>query len=183
MPAMREVKEKEPTARDRLRTWIQSELKGKSEVNLPELTERAVTFVSKDRKLLNAMLLELLRPMVYEEARLIVAHSRGEPPAERMHQLGDDLVSRNGLSERARRMSRKWLEFTEHAGDRHVLLLDMTAEDLALAEAESKGRGDVEYAYAGLWAKLRTRLENGQRVRDVWTVQEIEAAYQSAKAA
>lgn len=181
---MQEVKTiKEPTARVQLRTWIQNELTGKSEVNLPDLAAAAVEHVTKNRKLLNAVLLDMLRPMVYEEARLVVSGSRGAPPSERMVQLGDDLVSREALSGRARRMSRKWLEFTEHAGSRHVLLMDMTAEDLDLAESERKARGDVEYGYANLWANLRARLEPGQRVREVWTAEEIEQAYRSLKAA
>lgn len=174
---------KEPTARARLRAWIQEELQGKSEVNLPDLTDRAVQYVAKNRALLRSVLQELLRPLVYEEARLAVSKSRGGPPEARMVQLGDDLVNREALSSRARRMSRKWLEFTEHAGARHVLLMDMTADDLTLAESERRARGDVEYGYANLWAKLRGRLEPGQRVRDVWTAEEIETAHRSLKAA
>lgn len=178
-----EVKAKELSARAQLRAWIQDQMKGESEVNLPNLTDRAVKFVAGNRKLRDALLRDFLRPMVYEQARIVVQESRGVPPAEQMIQLGDDLVSRDALSGRARRMSRKWLQFTEHAGDRHVLLMDMTAEDLARAESERRARGDVEYGYANLWAKLRTRLEPGQVVRDVWSADEIEQAHRSLKAA
>lgn len=172
--------------RSQLREFIREEIKGKSEVSLIDVTKRAVRFVAKDKDLLKAVLLELLRPMVYEEARLLVATSRetpkqasGEP--NNLVQLGDMVVSRGALKERAQKWSKKWLQFREHAGDRHVLLLDMTASDLALAEEERRKRGDSEHEYADLWAKLRARLEHGQTVRSVWTAEEIEAAYQAVK--
>lgn len=169
----------------KLKTFIRGEIKGKSEVDLGVLTTRAIRYVTKDKVLLKAMLSELLRPMVYEEARLVIADSRGEvgagsDPTTNLVQLGDEVVSRGVLRERA---GRTWLQFMEHAGSRYVLLMDMTADDLTLAEAERRKRGDTEYGYADLWAKLRTRLENGQRVRDVWTAQEIEAARKALKAA
>lgn len=178
----------QPKARATLRTFIRGEIKGKSEVDLGKVTNRAIRYVTKDKTLLKAVLLELLRPMVYEEARLVIAHSRegGDAPSEpsnNLVQLGDEVVSRGVLRERAAKVGRKWLQFMEHAGSRYVLLLDMTADDLALAEAERRKRGDTEYGYADLWAKLRARLENGQKVRDVWSVEEIEAARKSLKAA
>lgn len=179
--------EKQPSARSRLKAFIRADIKGKSEVDLAAVTNRAVQFVKKDKALLKAVLLDLLRPMVYEEARLVIADSRegsdGVAPTTNLVQLGDEVVSRGVLRERAAKVGRKWLKFMEHAGSRYVLLMDMTADDLVLAEAERRNRGDAEYGYADLWAKLRTRLENGQRVRDVWTASEIESVRQSLKAA
>lgn len=178
-------KDKAPSARTQLKTFIRGQIKGKSEIDLVVLTQRVLRFVSKDKVLLKAVLLELLRPMVYEEARLVIADSReggdaSSDPTTNLVQLGDEIVSRGVLRERA---GRKWLQFMEHAGSRYVRLMDMTDDDLILAEAERRKRGDAEYQYADLWAKLRARLEKGQRVRDVWTVQEIEAARQALKAA
>lgn len=180
--------QKQPSARSRLRAFIREQIKGKSEVSLVDVAERAVKFVTQDRALLKAVLLELLKPMIYEEARLVVAVSRETPkagadPSNNLVQLGDEVVSRNVLRQRADKMSRKWMEFVEHAGDRHVRLLDMTADDLLQAEAERRRRGDAEHEYADLWAKLRSRLESGQTVRNVWSAEEIEATYQSVKRA
>lgn len=177
--------DKQPTARARLRAWIRQQIKGKGEVNLPDLTERAVKWVARDKALARAVLLELLKPLVYEEARLVIADSRKAPKgmADSLVQLGDAVASRGALRGRAAAMERFWAGLKEHAGSRHVLVLDMTAEDLTLAETERRKRGDAEYVYADLWARLRGRLEGNQRVRDVWTVQEIEAARQAVKAA
>lgn len=180
-------KAKQPSARSRLRVFIRREIKGKSEVDLAQVTNRSIRYVTKDKTLLKAVLLELLRPMVYEEARLVIADSReggdAPVPTNNLVQLGDEVVSRGALRERAAKVGRKWLAFMEHAGSRYVLLMDMTADDLALAEAERRKRGDAEYGYADLWAKLRTRLESGQRVRDVWSTEEIEAVRRELRVA
>lgn len=185
---MADLPEKQPTARAQLRTFIRGEIKGKSEVELVKVTNRAVRFVAKDKALLKAVLLELLRPMVYEEARLLIADSRNfdkvaDAPTTNLVQLGDEVVSRGVLKKRAASVGKRWLTFMEHAGSRYLLVMDMTDDDLALAEAERRNRGDVEHGYADLWAKLRTRMERGQRVRDVWSAEEIEAVRQSLKAA
>lgn len=179
------VDEKQPSARSKLKAFIREQIKGKSEVDLAQVTDQVLRHVVKDRTYLKAVLLELLRPMVYEEARLVIADSRessdaGSGSTNNLVQLGDEVVSRGVLRERS---SRKWLQFMEHAGSRYVRLMDMTADDLTLAEAERRNRGDAEYGYADLWAKLRTRLENGQRVRDVWSAQEIEIVRKSLQAA
>jgi hypothetical protein len=177
--------DKQPSARARLRAWIRQQVAGKSEVSLPDLAERAVKWVRQDKALERAMLEELLSALVYEESRLVLADSRKAPrgAGETLVQMGDQIVSRGALKSRAAAMERFWSRAREHAGSRHVLVLDMTEDDLALAEAERRKRGDTEYEFADLWAMLRKRLEKGQRVRDVWSVEEIEAARQSIKAA
>lgn len=177
---MPQAQSSESSPRQRLREFIKAEIDGRSETAIPDLTNRAVKFAIKDRAYLKALLVELLRPIVYAEAIKVVSRTRGPSG---LVQLGDEIVKRSVLTERADRLGRKWAGFMEHAGSRHVLLLDMTADDLALAEAERRQRGDIEHGFATLWAKLRTRLEPGQRVRDVWSVQEIEEAFRSIKAA
>lgn len=174
-----------------VRKFIRDEIKGKSEVSLTKLTNRTVRFVAKDKPLLRAFLLEMLRPMVYEEAQRVIARSRNTTgglkdeasgrPMNNLVQLGDEIVSRGVIRERSLKMSKNWVKFEEHAGARHILLLDMTSEDLVAAEAERRRRGDTEHEYADLWAKLRARMETGQIVRNVWSPAEIEAAYQAVK--
>lgn len=183
------MSDKQPSARAQLRTWIRAQIDGQSEVSLPDLTTSAVEWVSskENRSLAQALLAEFLRPWVYEEALRVVSESRAEArtnPSTAPHQLiqlGDTIVSRSAVTRRAATLERYWLGFREHAGDRHVLLMDMTSADLALAEAERRKRADTDTEHADLWAKLRTRLENGQRVRDVWSAQEIEAARQAIR--
>jgi hypothetical protein len=173
--------EKQPTARMRLRTWIRDELTGKAEVSITDLRDRAVTYLLGNKELLQVVAKELLRGLIYEEIRLVVAESRGVAGRDGSVLLGDDLVTRERLKERSLKLSRAWDEWLEHAGDRHILVMEMDANDLQLAEDERRARGDVEYELADLWATLRGRLAPGQKVRDVWTVAEIEAARVSLK--
>lgn len=67
---------KDLTPRAELRSWIRDQINGESEVSLPDLSERAVRFAIKDKVFLKALLLELLRPMVYQEARDVIAPTR-----------------------------------------------------------------------------------------------------------
>lgn len=179
------AEEKQPSARAKLRAYIRGEIRGKTEVSLVEVAKRAVRWATKDRTYLKALLLDLLQPIVYAEAQNVIARSRESQHADdsthNLVQLGDEVVSRGVLRDRSKRLSKNWLTFREHAGSRHVLLLDMSTEDLEAAEAERRQRGDVEHGYADLWAKLRARMEQGQTVRNVWSAEEIEAAYQSVK--
>jgi hypothetical protein len=174
---------KQVSPRAQLREFIHDEIKGKSEVSLPDVTKRAVRFAIKNKEYLKALLIDLLKPIVYEEAKRVIAQSRGlaseSETTSNLVQLGDEVVSRGVLKERAAKIGQRWLKHMEHAGSRHVLLMDMTADDLLLAEQERRKRGDAEYGYADLWAKLRVRMESGQRVRDVWSAEEIEAARRS----
>jgi hypothetical protein len=52
--------------------------------------------------------------------------------------------------------------------------MEMTPDDLKAAEAERRKRGDTEYELADLWGALRSKLEPDQRVKDVFTADEIE---------
>lgn len=177
--------QKTESARTRLRSFIREAVKDQSVIRLPDLTNKAVKFAIKDKAYLKALLIELLRPIVYAEAQEVLGQSRAKERVgkNKLIQMGDGVTSRESVRNSSNVMSRKWLEFKEHAGDRHILLMDMTADDLALAESERRKRADVDYGYANLWARLRTRLEDGQRVRDVWTPEEIDAERRSLRAA
>lgn len=166
---------KEPGARARLRMWIREEIKDRAEVSIKEVQSKAIASILKDRAFLKAVVVELLSPLIYEEIRLVVGQSREHLV------LGGDVVTRQGLSERASKLRRSWGDWLEHAGSRHVLLMEMTPDDLEAAEAERRKRGDTEYELADLWAELRSKLKPDQRVKDVFTADEIERVRLSLK--
>ena len=157
------------SARAQLRLWIRDEIAGRTEVKIPVITERVVERLLSDRELLSEYVRTNLGPIVYEEARRVVASSR------ELLLLGDHVVTRDNFKERAGELRRSWGGWLEHAGDRNVLLMEMDADDLQAAESERRKRGDAEHELADLWAALRARLKVDQRVKDVFTPEHIEA--------
>jgi hypothetical protein len=166
-----------PSARARLRAWIRGEIKDRAEVSIKEVQSKAIASILKDRAFLKEVVEQLLSPLIYEEIRLVVSKSR-----EHLI-LGDEAVTREALRDRASRKRKDWGDWLEHAGTRHVLLMEMTPEDLEAAEAERRKRGDSEYELADLWAALRSKMEDDQRVKDVFTPDEIERVRLSLKPA
>lgn len=164
-----------PSIRLRLRQWIATEIEGVAEVELPELARRALKTVLADPDALEAAVRDLLQPLVYEQVQQVVASTRGVPPWE----TDPSSVTRTEtLTRPVRRGRRTWTHWLEHAGARHVLLLEMTARDLELAEVERRKRGAIETGLADLWRELRVKMGPEQKVKDVWTVEEIEAVRQ-----
>ena len=63
------------SARAQLRAWIRDEIAGRTEVKIPVITERVVERLLNDRELLSEYVRTNLGPIVYEEARRVVALS------------------------------------------------------------------------------------------------------------
>ena len=160
------------SVRSEIQAWVIAEVEGLSEVKVPELKARAAQHFAEQPGFFQRLATELLGEMVYESARRAIAASRGSAII-----IGDTITDREGVAERATRLQRTWERWTEHAGDRHVVLMDMTRADLALAEQERRARGNTEHAYADLWHKLGAILEVGETVRARFTHDDIDAIY------
>ncbi len=159
---------KERSIRSRVREWVQNEIKDETEVSIPTLTASALAHFRGDQAFIQGLMQEMLRPMVYELALAVVQSSRGS-----LVTLGDTIVTRDEVAKKARTRN-VWGTWLEHAGDRHVALLDMTREDLLLAATERQDRGEHELELAKLWRKLADGLEGGQVVRERFSAEEIE---------
>lgn len=155
--------------RARVRLWIKDQVKDEAVVQLPDLTDRAVGHFSKQRKFVAEFLSEQLRPIIYQETRRVIAQTREVV----LH--GDDLIDRGELEKRGQRLISKWGNWTEHVGDRHLRLADMTRADLLVAAAEREARGAAEYAIGQHWRALASRLGDTERVGERFTDDEIEA--------
>lgn len=144
------VKELTPSAQ--VAQWIRADMKGATEVKLPDLAQRAVTHFRTDTAFVDLFLQESLTPLVYEIAKRVAASTRD------MVVLGDVVVTKDSMTERAKRVSSRWDAWLEHVNDRHVRLRDMTRADLRVAISERRKRGDVEYAIASLFEEIALRL-------------------------
>ena len=154
-----------------VRLWIKGQVDGAPAVRLPDLTDRAVEHFSKQKPFIRSFLAEQLRPIVYEQARIVLQDTRrdGAPIL-----LGDELVNREEFKRRATAIASKWSQWIEHSGDRHIRLLDMTRADLLAAAEERYQRGQREMGLARLWRKLAAGLGDGEVVRERFTPEQIE---------
>lgn len=157
----------EQSSRARVAQWVREHIEGKDEVRVPDLVDAAIATFSKDRRFLTSLANETLREMVYRQAVQTLSTSRSFISA------GDVALTREGIKERARKHSvfANWLE---HAGDRHVRLMDMTREDLLIAANEREKRGSHEMQLAALWRTIANGLEGGQTVSSKYSAQDIE---------
>jgi hypothetical protein len=165
--------------RAQLSTWVMGEIQGKPETKIPELTERAISIFQWRQPFVQALMEEVLPDMVYEIVRRAVARSRAASNDPWSLVLaGDKVLTVDELRSQGRSLAakhwRNWLNYREHAGDRHILLSEMTKEDLLLAAQERQNRGDVEYRYARLWGELASRLKARQKVGQKFTDEQIE---------
>jgi hypothetical protein len=164
------------TARQQLTAWIRDYMTDKDEVSASEMVSEAVIKFRKNRKFLDELAVDALRELVYRRAVEEMARSRraGKGPVV---MTGDDvLISTKGIKQRARGHSvfQNWLE---HAGDRHVRIMDATREDLLLAAEEREGRGEHEIRLAKVWRTVAETLEGGQVVNTKYSPEEVERIY------
>lgn len=159
------------STRRQLRDWVKEQIAGKTEVHSPTVADAAVLHFSDDREFIVAFLNEMLRPMIYQTVVQVMKATRG---AGDVIVLGDDVVTRDVATERARTMRNKWTGWLERSGTRHVRLMEMRRDDLLLAADEREKRGATEYELAALWRALAERLEGNEKVAERFSADEIE---------
>lgn len=155
------------SSRAQLKEWIAKRIAGEDEVILPDLVQECIVHFSKDSAFIQSLFKEALRELVYTYGMHVIKNSHSLIP------VGEGGISREEITKRSRKHSvfANWLE---HAGDRHVRLLEMTREQLLEAAQERRNRGNHEIRLAVLWETLAQQLEGGQRVSSKFTTEDID---------
>lgn len=185
----------ELTAREQLCHWYEEQIEGQSELYAPDLAAKAVSWVEGDlaknaeerrqaQELRKKFLLELFYPMAYELLRQVLRNKRDSspPPANE-----DDAEGGGGAEaigepetpqerhERIRQAFKyQYDTFMERALKRHVLVMNMTREELLDAALNRRKMVERHTELAVLWVDLAKDLRDGERVRDRFTVHDIE---------
>lgn len=162
--------------RAQVRLWINEQIKGQSEVNVPEIAKGVIEHFKGDEEFIAAFFDEMLYPIAYDTVIDVVKRTRG---AANVVQLGDEMVGRDEVKQRGKRLSSRWNSWLEHVGDKHVRLMDMTKTDCVAAKILRTDRGEHELRIAALFDALAVRLEDSQKVKDAFTPQEIEKIWKS----
>lgn len=156
------------TARQQVYAWVRGQMGGQASFSLPELTDRMVAHFSTDKDFIAAWLGETLRPIAYDAVQRVCATTRAYVV------IADEAVPHAEAVRAIRERRPRWQAFMEHAGDRHVRLLDMTRRDLLLAADEREKRGAVEMRFAALWRHLAQQMTDTETVGQHFNETQIE---------
>lgn len=151
-------------------TWVRLRIDGLVEFSLTDITNDAVA--EFDETFLTELAKEHIRSTVHRIAQKEVAKTRPNRP--RLVRHGDTVVDLTTLRRRLETSDRTWGKWMEYVGDRHVSVLDMQKVELLAAADIRRQRGEREYHLAGLWVALADRLDDVQKVKDVFQTDEIE---------
>lgn len=155
---------------------IRDALKEGERVDVPELTDKTIKWLVKDKAFVNQFIRETLRPLVYSRILRVISGTRG------LHVVGNAVLDDETIEERSRKIVSKFVTWYEHAGGSSIRLMRMNETELRTAADERFKRGRTEMLYGKLWLKLAERLEADQVVEDVWSAEEIEALSQKIAA-
>lgn len=162
-----------PSSAGRVRQWIRTRLVGCTEIHLPTLHEETVQWVLGQRGLTESLLRELMRDLVYDIVQRLVATTRKD-----LVFMGEDLREKEPMIQRA---ALKWARWLEHTQTKHVIAMEMTRQDCLEAAAQRFLQAERGLALGHLWAYIGEHLQDGERVRDRYTPEDVEQLFQSAQ--
>lgn len=159
--------ERKESMRSKVRAWILAKVRKEAEVELPELAKEAITHFGRDTSFKQAFFEESLYSMVYELASKAVGSTRTINTPEIDGEATDGPAPKSIFA--------TWME---HCGSRHVAVLNMSKEDLKMAEQERRERGTKEHALADLWKYVRTHMKSSdEMVADRFSSAQLEVLY------
>ena len=150
-----------------IRQWLRDQLDGQDDIQIPELTAKAIAHFKGDTTFMELLVEETLPGTIGDLAYHILSRSRGS--AIRM---GDAIVTRDGFDQRVERS--RFRDWMEHAGDRHIALLALTKQTGLLAIAERRARADEDYRRAEFIERLIKPLRGKQTIGGKWTEEQID---------
>jgi len=142
-------------------------------VKAPEVKDQVSLWLREERPdLLENLLAEILDPMIYDEVTRVVAATRGGKAiplsdGQVVTKVQFDLMVQQKLNE-------KWGKWLENNGAYHVRLLVMTKSDLLAAAVQRERRARHEIVVATLWRRLAEGMDEGDKVGDRYTLEDIE---------
>ena len=160
--------EKELSARAVIRQWVRDEIENESEIDLPELADKAVSYFQTDNVIMGRLFAEGMRNLVYSLAESVLAQTR---PNLRI--VGGKAQDPEKLTTKVRKKA--WEAWMEHVGDKHVRLVEMDRESLLTAAAGRRLSANRNVEIARLFEGIASRLEGGEVVGDRFGHDDIES--------
>lgn len=176
MPRKKQV-QNQPSVRSVVRAWLREAIEGEEAISLPFLADKAVQHFGKQPELVQQYFAETFRQLVYGEAQSVVARTRSTASVSSQTdriQLGDEIVTREVVKERARKLGSRWSNWMEHVGERHISLMKMTRDDCLKAIGERELRIASEQKRVTLLQRLAEQLEGDEAIEDRYSDEDID---------
>lgn len=167
---------KAESTRAQVRQWVIQQTADEPIVEATELAKRAVKYFGKDATFKQSFFEESFYQMVYQIVVMTISATRIYSSPEIDPIEGDGSTASNGTKRVApRSIFERWME---HAGDHHVLLLQMTKDDLKVAEHTRRMVGSTHIGIANWFKYLREHMRPGdEMVQDRFNPAQLEKLY------
>lgn len=175
MVEIRRIPAPPPNARDRLREALGAILDDpySDQFEAPQIVERVVREIDEDPEWRRELIAENVAPLVRGMLGNLMAVSR-QLGLSTPILLGAQLLGPVEVDRFVERRSSAFDEWLEHAGSKHLRLLDMRKKDLRVARRERVKLGIRYLHVARIHQLLEEQLDNeDQTVGDKFTVEEI----------
>ncbi len=160
--------------RAEIRTWIDDQLAGEDEVEIPALALKCARHFQRDATFTEQFLKDNMQPLIYEIARRQIGELRGRAAIT----LGDTVMSTEAMDRQAERLAQKWHGWFEHVDGRSVRFMEMSKADVRVAIEQRRTRAAGDTVVADLLTAIDAKLKDGQKVKDVFGTDEVERILQ-----
>lgn len=161
-----------------IKRWIDREIGEETTFKIPVIANKLTDVILADKGFLAAYVRVSLRDQVYEHVRRHVAKTRN------IVVLGNgDVHERDVYPERAAEVSavRGWYEWSERVGKQHIVLKDITREELFDAATLRRQQAEPHLELADFFERLAKQLRPEQKLSDKFSEQQVEALYQQVR--
>jgi len=157
-----------------LREWMRDRISTLGEAKVGPLADEAVQFLADDQEMLNQFVSERVYDTAAEMVRAVILETRR---IKRFYE-----AAATTPAEQQERVQR-WFNRMEHQPIRnsYLRLRLMTKEDLLAGAREREVRGGIELGMARWYRILAAGMAETQTVADVYTPDQVSAAYESAQ--
>ena len=177
---MKKKSKEKLSARAKLVMWIKREIAREPSFKIPDIVERAHQRLGRDAGFINEYARSAIRRCYYDDIRLVVAESRAAA-------IGGAYVHLDRLEEAtdvaAKSLWGRWNTCFEYVGDRHVAVFEMTDVEINAAESLRFTSAEEHERWGRFFHSLRPGMKKGKKVRDCFSVQQLNDLWDKAVAA
>lgn len=159
-----------------VKRWIEREIGAETTFKIPDIANKLTEVILADKTFLAAYVRKTLRDQVYEHVRRHVAKTR-----DIVVLANGDVHERDDYTEHAVTTSKGWLQRAEWVGPRHILLGDITREELLDAAKLRRQQAEPHLELAILFERLAKQLKPEQKLGHKFSETQVEALYQQIR--
>lgn len=161
-----------------VKRWIEREIGDETTFKIPDIANKLTDVILADKTFLAAYVRKTLRDQVYEHVRRHVAKTR-----DIVVLPNGDVHERDDYAERAVQVTaaKGWFAWSERVGAQHIVLKDITREELLDAAKLRRQQAEPHLELAILFERLAKQLRPEQKLGDKFSETQVETLYQQIR--